>query len=82
MAAEDIDAIRPLGTFWRELVAANEPRRHGLCVEVVPVGTGEEAGGPQLFWRLLGDLVADVLLDGVEGPWGTTSDTNRETLAS
>jgi hypothetical protein len=83
MADDDIDAVWPRGAFWRELVPANQPcRPRSLPVEVVPLDEACFATAARHFWRLLGDLVADVLIDGVEGPWGTTGDPARENLAS
>jgi hypothetical protein len=48
--------------------AANEPRRGPLAVEILAGVRNSEAF--QTFWALVGDLAADLLLDGTEGPRG------------
>lgn len=63
------------------LPTANQPRRH-LDVQILPLLDEARRAVTPAFWRLVGDLVAEVLLDGVEGPWGTTETLNDEILAS
>jgi hypothetical protein len=84
MTDDEIDRMGSLGEFWRSLIlAANAGRRRrDLRVEIVPLSETDRQAVAPTFWRLLGDLVATVLLDGVDGPWGTSEPANGEILAS
>lgn len=63
------------------LTAANQPRRP-LPVEIVLLAESDRQLLVPVFWRLLGELVAEILLDGVDGPWGETETSKNEILAS
>lgn len=67
--------------------AANEPLKrrrvqHDLAVVIVPLPQDERRVGSRLFWELVGDLAADVLLDNVEGPWGASDRVDRARVAA
>jgi hypothetical protein len=90
----EIAAQRASGRLWSDVIAANEPgelcpanepmnkQRHGLTFEIVPLAQGDHERAACAFWKLLGDLVADVIIDGVDGPWGSAPPSNEEILAA
>ena len=62
------------------------PPRRGtarpLHVEIVPLAGNEHGAAAARFWRLAGELAAAVMLDGVDGPWGTAAIYEHERLAA
>lgn len=63
-------------------VARGSAARPPIPVEVVPAPRGDRNTTAALFWALVGDLAADVLLDRVDGPWGTADCVSREKVAA
>jgi hypothetical protein len=76
----ELDAMGEPGEVWRAMGAANAATRppqrargHTLTVSVLaPYPEVERAHAAAAFWRDLGDLVADILLDASPGPWSTS----------
>jgi hypothetical protein len=57
-------------------------QRHALTTKIVPLAQEDHDRAVRAFWKLLGDLAADVIIDGVDGPWGSAPPSNEEILAA
>lgn len=87
LSDEEIAGMGALGAFWRSLIqGANDPmaarQGHSLTIAVEPLPEAQRLDAAAAFWRLVGDLAADVLLDDVHGPWGTSDVSDGGILAS
>jgi hypothetical protein len=72
--------------FPSSLFAVNEPMRtrghpNALSVQILAAAE-REPGAASLFWHLVGDLAADVLLDHVADPVVATDITVRRRIAA
>jgi len=68
--------------WWDLFSVLQEKPRRGLRVVVAPLDDQSRADAVRLFWGHLGDLVADVVLDDVDGAWGKTSSATGGKLPS
>jgi hypothetical protein len=49
-------------------------------VMIAPVIHSEQKAGAHVFWSFVGALAANILLDGVEGPWDAAASASGEIL--
>lgn len=88
-AANEPTPLAPSGRLATlDLPAANEPQpaavfhRTALEVQIATLSAPSREGLVPIFWRLVGELVAEVLLDGVDESRGATEPPERANLAS
>lgn len=65
----------------RDRAAVNQARHQTLSVQIEASSPADRDALLSVFWRFMGDLVAEVLLADVERSGGATQAPEREILA-
>lgn len=72
-------ANEPIAALERR--AAKQPPRAALGVQVEAAPQADRDRLVPVFWKCVGDLIAEVLLDDVGGSWGATETLHHENLS-
>ncbi len=62
------------------IVTAAARHHHRVMIDITPMSEADRLSAASTFWRLAGDLAADILLDDVEVAWGNSTSASRESL--